>query len=197
MQLSVYLQLALVLPACLSPHHYICVGSWPPLLHRSLLLAITAKHMYTTSSSHYYYLFWFLATGPGGNVEYPKGPCRLYGIPCSIHQGPCSCQCCGPQQPESMSHYTWTYCYHKRLYLVPSLIRPQVTAHSRVLLLLLKLINEVWKRWLLLQMHRLRCKTIEIIRNHGNRIPPKEYKKSPVTGPDKKEIWNFLTKNSK
>lgn len=110
------------LPVCLRTHHYICVCNWPlPLLHRNLLLAVMAQLVHTTSFKHYHYLFWSLATGPGDNVENPrspKSPCRLCGTPYNIHQGPCSCECCGPQWPEPMSHYTpWTYCYYKPLHL--------------------------------------------------------------------------------
>lgn len=104
------------LPA-LAPHHYIFVCNRPPPLHRSLQLALTAKHTCTTSSSCYHCLFLSLTTRLGCNAENPYSPCELWNpLWNSLSELTLLLSMLRPQRPERMSHCTfWPHCQNKPL----------------------------------------------------------------------------------
>lgn len=59
------------------------------------------KPMHIIGSSHHRCLTWALASGPGGASEDPEDPCSYYRDSAVLFN---SCQCCGPQLPQSKRH---------------------------------------------------------------------------------------------
>lgn len=196
LQLPVGLQLA---PShCCLPglHHYLYNCMWPLPLHRHLQLAPTAECVHN--------IHWLMT--PMQPALFPSHQnwrhcwvqqnLQLLKISHSAQLGPhsCrSCRCCSiwlepkwytPLDPVgTLHHYT------------------QFTAHSSMSpptcerLLLLKPVHKVWKRWLLIQVHRHLCKAMVVMNNQGNITPLGEYNKIPVPNYKKWRSRNCPTEN--
>ena len=196
-QLPVDLQLATTLPACSVLHHDVCVFAADPCHYTGTVNCPAVECVHTIGSGHHCWLLWSPAAGSEDTTEDFKGLCSLCRAH-SAHRRSCGCQFRGPQWPEPKRHHSpQTWSHH-----APH-IRARVTACFRVFLpvgqglFLLKSLHKLWKRWLLLQMHRRLCKATGIMKNQGNMTPSKKHSKMPVTDPKKWSYRNRSTTNVK
>lgn len=103
---------------------------------------------------------------------------------------------CTAEEPSSLS---WTTGLPPR-HLSLCSPKPRVTTFPRVLppsgerFPLLMLIQRVWKRWLLFQMHIHLHKATEMTQNQGNMTPSNKYYKPPVCDPKEIEMQELPVK---
>lgn len=93
-----------------------------------------------------------------------------------------------------------TWCHHTPQHLVACVTKPGVTECFSMVLptgkshLLPKSVQQVWKRWLLLQECRTSMQGYRIMKNQRNMTPALGYSKPLVTGPNEMEIQEFPDK---
>lgn len=121
----------------------------------------------------------------------PQQPLHSLWVSHNISPGPHSCCCCRPKWSGPTRHHaslTWSSCSHTGcpVLSITSTGFPPPTGED---LSLLKSVHKVWKRQLLLKVHRHLSKATGITGNQGNTTPPKEYDISPGTGPKPMEDY--------